>query len=63
MIEKAILEKRGIDITITPTVRKEIAIGNVIILRNVTFLKELDFAKKTNFIATVCYELKRQYPL
>tara|TARA_R110000868_G_scaffold21980_1_gene90710 strand:- start:211 stop:1926 length:1716 start_codon:yes stop_codon:yes gene_type:complete len=51
-------EKEVVDITITPTgEEKEIAIGNVIILRNVTFFKELDFAK-TNFIATVSHELK-----
>jgi signal transduction histidine kinase len=51
-------EKEVVDITIIPTgEEKEIAIGNVIILRNVTFFKELDFAK-TNFIATVSHELK-----
>ena len=51
-------EKEVVDITITPTGEEnEIAIGNVIILRNVTFFKELDFAK-TNFIATVSHELK-----
>lgn len=51
-------EKEVVDITITPTgEEKEIAIGNVIILRNITFFKELDFAK-TNFIATVSHELK-----
>ncbi|WP_264564623.1 ATP-binding protein [Flavobacterium sp. N3904] len=56
--KESYFEKENVTITIKPTGEdNEIAIGDVIILRNITVFKELDFAK-TNFIATVSHELK-----
>ena len=56
--KESYFEKESVTITIKPTGEdREIAIGDVIILRNITVFKELDFAK-TNFIATVSHELK-----
>jgi PAS domain S-box-containing protein len=56
--KESYFEKESVTITIKPTGEdQQIAIGNVIILRNITVFKELDFAK-TNFIATVSHELK-----
>lgn len=56
--KESYFEKETVTITIKPTGEdKNIAIGDVIILRNITIFKELDFAK-TNFIATVSHELK-----
>ena len=56
--KESYFEKELVDITITPTGEKrQLFIGQVIILKNITPFKELDFAK-TNFIATVSHELK-----
>ena len=56
--KESYFDKEIVSITITPTGEENnIAVGNVIILRNITVFKELDFAK-TNFIATVSHELK-----
>jgi NtrC-family two-component system sensor histidine kinase KinB len=50
--------KENIAISYRPTGEKEnVAIGEVIMLKNVTPFKELDLAK-TNFIATISHELK-----
>jgi signal transduction histidine kinase len=50
--------KEGIAINYKPTGENDnVAIGEVILLKNVTPFKELDLAK-TNFIATISHELK-----
>lgn len=50
--------RESISITYKPTGEREnVAIGQVILLKNVTPFKELDLAK-TNFIATISHELK-----
>ncbi len=56
--KESYFEKELVDISITPTgEKKQIHIGQFIVLKNITPFKELDFAK-TNFIATISHELK-----